>query len=59
VVLLRVLGGFTAQEVGVIVGKSPGAVRVLQHRGLRRLASELERTTADHESRPSRSRAEP
>jgi RNA polymerase sigma-70 factor (ECF subfamily) len=43
VVLLRVLGGFTAEEVAVLVGRRAGAVRVLQHRALARLASELSR----------------
>jgi len=38
VVLLRVLGGFDAAEVGAIMGKRPGTVRVLQHRALARLA---------------------
>jgi RNA polymerase sigma-70 factor (ECF subfamily) len=38
VVLLRVVGGLSAEEVGAIVGKRAGAVRVLQHRALRRLA---------------------
>jgi DNA-directed RNA polymerase specialized sigma24 family protein len=28
-------------EVAAIVGKRPGTVRVLQHRGLRRLADDL------------------
>ena len=41
VVLLRVIGGLTAEEVGLVVGKRPGAVRVLQHRALRRLAREF------------------
>lgn len=41
VVLLRVLGGLTADEVSLVVGKRPGAVRVLQHRALRRLAREF------------------
>jgi RNA polymerase sigma-70 factor (ECF subfamily) len=41
VVLLRVLGGFSAQEVGRIVGKKPGTVRVLQHRALLVLAKEI------------------
>jgi RNA polymerase sigma-70 factor (ECF subfamily) len=41
VVLLRVIGGFTVDDVAVIVGKKPGAIRVLQHRGLKRLAEEL------------------
>lgn len=41
VLLLRVVGGLDATEVAGIVGRSPGAVRVLQHRALRRLASVL------------------
>lgn len=39
VVLLRVLGGLSIGEVAKILGKRSGAVRVLQHRALRRLAS--------------------
>ena len=42
VVALRVLGGLEVAEVARIVGKRPGAVRVLAHRGLRRLASRVE-----------------
>jgi RNA polymerase sigma-70 factor (ECF subfamily) len=42
VVLLRVLGGLDVDQVAAIVGKRPGAVRVLQHRGLRRLAAIVE-----------------
>lgn len=38
VVLLRVVAGFDPDEVSRIVGKSAGAVRVIQHRALRRLA---------------------
>jgi len=34
VVLLRIMGGFSADEVAAIMGKRPGAVRVLQHRAL-------------------------
>jgi len=41
VVALRVLAGLSAEPVAEILGKSAGAVRVLQHRGLRRLANEL------------------
>lgn len=41
VVALRVLAGLSAEQVAEIVGKRAGAVRVLQHRGLRRLAIEL------------------
>ena len=40
VILLRVLGGLPVAEVAKIVDKQPGNVRVLQHRALRRLASE-------------------
>lgn len=41
VVILRVMAGLDAAQVGEILGKSPGAVRVLQHRALRRLATRL------------------
>ena len=41
VVLLRVVAGLGADEVGAIVGKSAGAVRVIQHRALKRLAALL------------------
>jgi RNA polymerase sigma-70 factor (ECF subfamily) len=41
VVFLRVVAGLDAESVGNIVGKRAGAVRVLQHRGLRRLAELL------------------
>ena len=43
VVLLRVLGGLSVQEVAAIVGKRPGTARVLQHRALKRLAREVRR----------------
>ena len=39
IVLLRVLGGLSIGEVAKILGTRPGAIRVLQHRALRRLAS--------------------
>jgi len=39
--LLRILGDLDAAEVARVMGKRAGAVRVLQHRGLRRLAQEL------------------
>ena len=38
IVLLRVVAGFDAEEVGSIVGRRAATVRVLQHRALRRLA---------------------
>jgi RNA polymerase sigma-70 factor (ECF subfamily) len=41
VVLLRVVAGLDAEAVGRIVGKSAGAVRVKQHRALKRLAQLL------------------
>lgn len=43
VVLLRVVGGLDTEDVAAIVGKKPGAVRVLQHRALKRLAEQLAR----------------
>lgn len=41
VVLLRILGGLSVEEVAAIIGKQPGAVRVIQHRALRKAASRL------------------
>jgi len=41
IVLLRVVGGFSVEEVARVVGRRPGTVRVLQHRALRRLAAQL------------------
>lgn len=41
IVLLRVLGGLSAEQVARIVGKRPGTVRVLQHRALRALARSM------------------
>lgn len=43
VILLRVVVGLDVDSVGEILGKRPGTVRVLQHRGLERLAAELGR----------------
>jgi RNA polymerase sigma-70 factor (ECF subfamily) len=40
-VLLRVLGGLTTGETAATIGKSEGAVRVLQHRALRALKDRL------------------
>ena len=37
VLLLRVVAGLPAEEVGEIVGKAAGAVRVMQHRAVLRL----------------------
>ena len=38
IVILRVVAGFTVEEVAHLVGKQAGAVRVAQHRALRRLS---------------------
>jgi RNA polymerase sigma-70 factor (ECF subfamily) len=40
-VLLRVVAGLDVAGVAEVMGRSPGAVRVLAHRGLRRLAVQL------------------
>lgn len=45
IVLLRVLGDLDVEQVAAIVGKTPGAVRVAQHRALRRLQQRWERST--------------
>jgi RNA polymerase sigma-70 factor, ECF subfamily len=44
IVLLRVVGGFSVEEVASITGRRPGTVRVVQHRALRRLAREIDRS---------------
>lgn len=41
IIVLRVVVGLEAKEVARIVGKSPGAVRVAAHRGLRALSARL------------------
>ena len=43
VVLLRVVAGLSAEDVGALTGRTPSAVRVMQHRALRRLARQLGR----------------
>jgi RNA polymerase sigma-70 factor, ECF subfamily len=47
VLLLRIFAGLDVQRVAEIVGKRPGTVRVLQHRGLRRLAGLMRTDNAD------------
>ncbi len=47
VILLCVLGGLRPAQVAPVLGKSEGAVRVLQHRALRRLAELLPRPVAE------------
>lgn len=41
VLRLRVIGGLNVDQVAEIIGKGPGAIRVIQHRALKRLAREL------------------
>ena len=41
VILLRVVGGLSAEETGAILGRSPGVIRVTQHRVLKQLARRL------------------
>jgi RNA polymerase sigma-70 factor, ECF subfamily len=41
IIMLRVVVGLDAADVAKIVGKTPGAVRVAAHRGLRRLAGQV------------------
>jgi RNA polymerase sigma-70 factor (ECF subfamily) len=48
IVTLRTVAGLSVEQVAEIVGKRPGAVRVLAHRGLRRLAELL--ADAEHGS---------
>ena len=43
IIVLRVVAGLDTVDVARIVGKTPGAVRVAAHRGLRRLADRLDR----------------
>jgi RNA polymerase sigma-70 factor, ECF subfamily len=41
VLVLRFVDGLSAREIGAVIGRSEGAVRVLQHRALRDLAHHL------------------
>ena len=43
IIMLRVVAGLDNAAVAQIVHKTPGAVRVAAHRGLRRLAEQIER----------------
>jgi RNA polymerase sigma-70 factor, ECF subfamily len=45
IVFLRVVAGFSADEVGEITGRPAATVRVLQHRALHRLARDLNRSS--------------
>ena len=45
-ILLRFVDGLSAREIGAVLDRSEGAVRVLLHRALRELAAELDRSDA-------------
>ena len=42
VILLRVLGELTVEQVAQVIGKTAGAVKALQRRGLEAIKGELE-----------------
>ena len=50
VIALRVVAGLDNQAVAQLVGRSPGAVRVAAHRGLRRLEAALREAGMTHYS---------
>jgi len=50
VVALRMLDGLGVAEVAHITGNNSNAVRVLSHRGLRQLASELQAASVGGQS---------
>jgi len=50
-VMLRVVAGLDVGQVAGIMGKAPGTVRVLSHRGLRRLAERLGADSDTHTRR--------
>ena len=43
VLLLRILGGLTVEQVAAVVGRTAGAVKMLQARGLAAIRREIER----------------
>lgn len=50
VILLRFIEGYRIEKVAGIMGKNANAIKALQHRALRALASRLERSGLDIES---------
>ena len=43
---LRLIAGLSAPEAAIVIGKTEGAVRALQHRGVATLARHIRRGTA-------------
>ena len=43
VLLLRIIGGLTIDQVAAAVGRKPGAVKMLQARGLAAIRREIQR----------------
>ena len=50
-IALRVVAGLEVNRVAELMGKRPGTVRVLTHRGLRRLAARLGADSGTHARR--------
>ena len=50
VITLRVVAGLDNQAVAQLVGRSPGAVRIAAHRGLRRLEATLREAGVSRDS---------
>ena len=46
VLLLRLLGGFTVEEVAAMLGRTPGGVKALQRRGFTAISRLLAREEA-------------
>jgi RNA polymerase sigma-70 factor (ECF subfamily) len=52
VVALRTIAGLDVDQVAEVIGKRPGAVRVLAHRGLKNLAKKLDTKPLDKPTDP-------
>lgn len=46
VLTLRIVGDLTVEQVAEVLGKSPGAVKSLQHRGVAALRRRLQEATS-------------
>ena len=47
VIILRFISGLSPDETAKVMGRSPGAARVLQHRALNALRKQLEKIQVD------------